>query len=95
MYVAIHCPRVHHAVCACAYRNSVKIINVHIMFTLIVAHQGGWTGNGRIRLDLVCINHLILYICRVSFRIFVKGGQFQPLRLHLRQNSQDWEEACE
>ena len=39
MYVAIRRPRVHRAVCACAYRNSVKIVNVDRMLTLIVAHQ--------------------------------------------------------
>ena len=39
MYVAIHHPCIHHAVCACAYRNSVKIITVyHMLLTLIVAH---------------------------------------------------------
>ena len=39
LYVAIHCPHVHYAVCACTYRNSIKIINVYRMLTLIVAHQ--------------------------------------------------------
>ena len=39
MYVAIRRPRVHRALCACAYRNSVKIVNVYHMLTLIVAHQ--------------------------------------------------------
>ena len=39
MYVAIRCPRVHYAVCTCTYHNSVKIINVYRMLTLIVAHQ--------------------------------------------------------
>ena len=38
-YVATRRPRVHHAVCACAYRNSVKIVNVPSTLTLIVAHQ--------------------------------------------------------
>ena len=39
MYVAIHRPRVHHALRACAYRSSVKIVNVDSMLTLVVAHQ--------------------------------------------------------
>ena len=39
VHVAIRRPRVHHALCACAYRNSVKIVNVYRMLTLIIAHQ--------------------------------------------------------
>ena len=39
MCVAIRRPRVYYAVCVCAYRNSVKIINVDRMLTLSVAHQ--------------------------------------------------------
>ena len=45
MYVAICRPRVHHAVCACAYRISVEIVNVHSMLTLIVAHQSRRTNS--------------------------------------------------
>ena len=39
LYVVIRRPHVHRALCACAYRNSVKIVNVDRMLTLIVAHQ--------------------------------------------------------
>ena len=51
MYVAIRRPRVHHALCACAraYHNSVKIVNVDRMLTLIVAHPAGELNSQRIR----------------------------------------------
>ena len=39
LYVVIHHPHVHHAICACTYYNSVKIVNVDCMLVLIVAHQ--------------------------------------------------------
>ena len=45
MYVAIRRPRVHHALhyvrVRAMYHNSVKIVNVDRMLTLIVAHPAG------------------------------------------------------
>ena len=45
-----------------------------ILATSQTIEQGGWTGNGRTGLNLVCINHLILHIHVWEFR---KGAQIR------------------